>query len=195
MTTPAGVPVLGEKLKKVGEKLRRTSVVTALSVVLALALPAAAAAQFMDPVLEQYAPSSQQIDKKVKGDGGGGGGGGGGDDEGDVEAAQPGATGAAGGDPDGDTQNDGGSGAGGAGGGSGGGGGETGAGGGGDLGAAAGEDAGAQSGSEASGLDARLLSDLPVTWFDFLAFVVFAGALIGAALLLRRLSRSPRIEA
>ncbi len=55
-------------MKKVGEFVRRTMLLTALSTVLVLALPVAAGAQFMDPVLEQYAPSSQQIDKKVKGD-------------------------------------------------------------------------------------------------------------------------------
>ena len=53
-------------MKKVGEISRRTSLWTALAAVLALALPAVAGAQFMDPVLEQYAPSTEQIAEKVK---------------------------------------------------------------------------------------------------------------------------------
>ena len=63
-------------MKRFGEYSRRTSLLTALTAMLALALPVAAVAQFMDPVLEQYAPSSQQVDKKVKGDKGDNGGGG-----------------------------------------------------------------------------------------------------------------------
>jgi hypothetical protein len=35
---------------------------------------------------------------------------------------------------------------------------------------------------------------VPVTWFDFLAFALATAALVGTALVLRRLSRSPRVE-
>src|SRR5688572_30202132 len=89
-------------MKKVGEFVRRTMLLTALSTVLVLALPVAAGAQFMDPVLEQYAPSSQQIDKKVKGDKGDNGGGGG-EVEGDAPAGQEGAAGGVGQGADGGT--------------------------------------------------------------------------------------------
>jgi hypothetical protein len=164
----------------------------ALATVLVLALPVAAGAQFMDPVLEQYAPSSQQIDNKVKGDKEDGADGGGG--ESDATAGQPGAAGGSGVGADGDTDGGGGSGAGGAGGSSGGGGDDTGRGAGGDGDPAPGEGAATQSGGDASGLDARLLADVPVTWFDFLALALATATLIGTALLLRRASRSPRVE-
>ena len=55
-------------MNKVGEHLRRVSLLATLSGAIALALPFAAGAQSLDPVLEQYAPSTQQINDKVKGD-------------------------------------------------------------------------------------------------------------------------------
>jgi hypothetical protein len=180
-----------------GKQLRRTSLWTALFAALFFALPAVAAAQFMDPVLDQYAPSSQQIDKKVKGGDGGGG------DSGDADPgdAQPDPGTVAGGDD----QDDGAGAAAGAGAGAGGGstgdgtggGDDTGTGTGSGSGASAGSDGGAAStGSEGgSGLDARLIADVPLTRFDFLAFAIAIGVLIGTALVLRRLSHSPRVEA
>ena len=159
-----------------------------------MALPVAASAQFLDPVLDQYAPSSQQVDKKVKGDKGDNDGGG--EVEGDAPAGQEAAVEGAGQGADGETGDGSGNGAGATGGGSGGGGDDTGgsAGGGGVDGATGGDAAGTHSGAGDSGLDARLLADVPVTWFDFLAFALATGVLIGTALLLRRLSRSPRVE-
>jgi hypothetical protein len=154
-------------------------------VVLALALPAAASAQFMDPVLEQYAPSTEQIDKKVKE---------GADGQGKDDAeADPGAPSVS---DDGEVADgDGNAAAGGAAGGSGGGG-EGSGGGGGAAGAPGGGGDGVTAPSTAgdAGLDARLLGDVPVTWFDFLAFALATAALAGTALVLRRLSRSPRVE-
>jgi hypothetical protein len=84
-----------------------------------------------------------------------------------------------------------------AGAGAGAGGGSTGDGTGSGSGASAGSDGGAAStGSEGgSGLDARLVADVPLTRFDFLAFAIAIGVLIGTALVLRRLSHSPRVEA
>jgi hypothetical protein len=182
-----------------GEQLlRRISLWTALCAALFLALPAVAAAQFMDPVLDQYAPSSQQIDKKVKG-GDGGGGDSGGAGAGDAQV-DPGTAVGADGQADGAGADDGagaGAGAGGTGGDVGGGGG-TGAGTGSGSGTSAGGDGGAATGSGSeggSGLDARLLANVPLTWFDFLAFAIAIGVLIGTALVLRRLSHSPRAEA
>lgn len=177
-------------MNKVGEQLRRISFSTALCAALLVALPAAAGAQFMDPVLDQYAPSSQQIDKKVKGDKGGGGDSGGAD-AGDVQTDPATADGGAGQGDGSDTDDSAGGGsAGGTAGGGDGTGGSTGASGG----DASGGDAATSSGSEGSGLDARLLTNVPLTRFDFLAFAIAIGVLIGTALLLRRLSRSPRVE-
>lgn len=187
-----------------GEQLlRRISLWTALCAALLFALPAVAAAQFMDPVLDQYAPSSQQIDNKVKGgDGGGGdsGGAGAGDAQPDPGADPGAAVGGDGQDDSAGAADGGGAGAGGGstGGGAGGGDGTgTGTDTGGGGGTSAGGDArGASSGSDGgSGLDARPLADVPLTWFDFLAFAIAIGVLIGTALVLRRLSHSPRVEA
>ncbi len=169
---------------------------TALFAALFVALPAVAAAQFMDPVLDQYAPSSQQIDKKVKG-GDGGGGDSGGADQGDAQPDPGTAVGGDGQEESGGADGGGGAGAGG---------GSTGGGTGGGDGTATGTDTGSGSGTSAggdassgaeggSGLDARLLADVPLTWFDFLAFAIATGVLIGTALVLRRLSHSPRVEA
>jgi hypothetical protein len=174
-------------MKKVGEHLRTTSLLTAaLSAAVVLALPAAAGAQFMDPVLEQYAPSTEQIDKKVKE--GSGGQGGDGQSEGDDSVEEGAPVGAAGqGD---DVEADNGGGGGGSAGGSAGGG--DGAGG---AGAARGTDGdGSPSGAQSSGLDARLLSGVPVTWFDFVALALATIVLAGTAVMLRRVSRSPRVE-
>ena len=181
-------------MNKLGKQLRTISLWTALCAALCFALPAVAAAQFMDPVLDQYAPSSQQIDKKVKGgDGGGGDSGGAG-----AGAAQPDPGTAVGGDDQDDGAGaadgtDAGAGAGGTGGGTGSGG---------DIGSGSGSGADGDGGTATSsgsdggsGLDARLLAAVPLTWFDFLAFAIAIGVLIGTAIVLRRLSHSPRVEA
>ena len=102
------------------EYLNTISLVTALSAALVLALTATAGAQSMDPVLDQYAPSNQQIDKNVNGDKGSDNGSGG--SEGDSQSGQAGAVAGSGQGADGDTNDGSGNGAGGAGGGSGGGG-------------------------------------------------------------------------
>jgi hypothetical protein len=184
-------------MKKVGEQLRRISFSTALCAALLVALPAAAGAQFMDPVLDQYAPSSQQIDKKVDGGDKGGGGDSGSAGAGDVQTDPATGAGEAGQGDGSDTDDSagGGSAGGTAGGGDGTGGGTgasgTGASGGG---ASGGDGAATSSGSEGSGHDARLLTNVPLTRFDFLAFAIAIGLLIGTALLLRRLSRFRRVE-
>ena len=159
-------------------------------VTVALALPASASAQLLDPTLEQYAPSTQQIDKHVKGDGGGGqdqeGGDGGVDgvgaseqpEEGDGAGAPAGGHGG-GGTPTGE-QDSGGTPIGGQGGG-----GEP--------------PAGGQGGGEASTasqgnrLDARVVDSLPLTRFDLIAVALVAIAIAGTAVALRRLPRVPRI--
>lgn len=176
-------------MKKVGEISRRTSLWTALAAVLALALPAVAGAQFMDPVLEQYAPSTEQIaekvkagsDKKDKGDG---------QTEGETQADQGSAVeGTAQGDAGDDSDGNAVAGVPGGGGGSGGDAGGGGAGGGGT-----GDGAAGPSDSGDAGLGTRLLGGVPVTKFDLLAFAIAVGALMGTALLLRRLPRAPRVE-
>jgi hypothetical protein len=166
---------------------------TGILLVLALALPAAASAQFLDPVLDQYAPSTQQVDKKLKDkDGGGGQGSDGASEPGVVAPDEQGVVGDGGqqgNDEGSESDSDKGNAGGGA---AGGGGGDGDAAGGGVSGGGA--DAGTSSGADEGGLDARLLSDVPVTWFDFLAFALATAALVGTALVLRRLSRSPRVE-
>jgi hypothetical protein len=172
---------------------RITTSFTGILVVLALALPAAASAQFLDPVLDQYAPSTQQVDKKLKDKDGGGGQGSDDASEAGVVAQDgqgvAGDDGQQGNDEDSESDGDKGNAGGGA---AGGGGGDGDAAGGGVSGGGA--DAGTSSGADEGGLDARLLSDVPVTWFDFLAFALATAALVGTALVLRRLSRSPRVE-
>jgi hypothetical protein len=167
---------------KVRELRRKASALIALSIVLALALPAVAGAQFLDPTLDQYAPSTQQIDKKIKdgGDDGQAGGEGtqghpqvqaggvGGDvQQADGEEVEQG--GANGQDRDGDVSGGGGVARGGDGGGT---------------------PPGAQGGG---GADTRVLSGVPVTWFDFVGFVIAIAALVGTAVVLRRVSRSPTV--
>src|SRR5688572_26737667 len=147
-----------------GEQLlRRISLWTALCAALLFALPATAGAQLMDPILEQYAPSTEQIDKKVKeGDSQEGGGQAEGDTQGEQAGAEGGAVPTDGGEvEDGSEKSDGGGAVGGSGGGGG-----TAAGGGGGIGSggATGE---SPSGADDAGLDSRLLGNVPLTWFDF----------------------------
>ena len=179
-------------MKKVGEHLRRTMLAAALASVLAVALPVTAGAQLMDPVLEQYAPSTEQINKKVKeGDNQHGGGGGGGN-EASTAAQEAGTVQGDAADTDGGSDAN----ATGAGGNGsvGGGGGTGGSADGGSSVSSGGNGHGSQSGAGGSGLDARLLDYAPVTWFDLLAFAIAVGVLIGTVFLLRRLSGSPRLE-
>jgi hypothetical protein len=165
---------------------------TGVLVVLALALPAAASAQLLDPVLDQYAPSTQQVDKKLKDtDGGSGQGSSDASEAGVVAQDEQGVAGGGGQQGDDEDSESGGE-NGNAGGGAAGGGGGDGDAAGGVSGGGA--DAGTPSGADEGGLGARLLGDVPVTWFDFLAFALATAALVGTALVLRRLSRSPRVE-
>jgi hypothetical protein len=153
----------------------------ALSAVLALALPAAASAQLLDPILEQYAPSTEQIDKKVKeGDDDGRAG-----DDGkqgdDAQAQQGGAEGGVQQGGEGEVEQ----------------GGADGEDHSGDVGGGVprgGDGGGTPPGAQSGGPDARVLSGLPVTWFDFVAFAIATGLLLGTAAVLRRLSRSPTVE-
>jgi hypothetical protein len=165
----------------------------ALVLALVLALPGVASAQLLDPTVDQYAPSTQQIDKQVNGGGGGGqdpqGGGGG-------EVPQGGGGGEVpqGGSGDQLPQ-------GGGGGGQvpqGGGGGEVSQGGG--NGEASPGGAGGQKGgggaeipapAEGNGLNDRVVGGVPFTGFDLIALAVAAAVIGGTALLLRRLSRRP----
>jgi hypothetical protein len=160
-------------------------------VAMALALPAAASAQLLDPTLEQYAPSTQQIDKHVKGDGGGGQDQQGGDSGVDAVGAdgQPGQGGDAG--PPAGGQGGGGTPTGGQ---------DSGAGtpiggqdGGGEPPAGGQGGGGTSTGSEASGLDERVVDSLPLTRFDVIAMALVAIAIAGTAVALRRLPRAPRV--
>ena len=165
-------------MNDVGTNVRKISLLAALLGALALVVPVAAGAQALDPVLEQYAPSTQQINNKVKGDkpdqsdGGGSGG------SSDAEGGEGGAVAGTGSDDDAGLS-----------GGSGSAGGSESAGGGAGAG-------GAHNGSENSsaaaetGLDARVLSGLPITRLDFLVIALALGALVVAAVMLRRLTRS-----
>ena len=160
---------------------------TGLVLVLALALPAAASAQ-LDPTLDQYAPSTQQIHHQVGGHGGGGGGHGGGGGGGGGDGGQTSPSGGGGGQvaPDG-------------------GGGQVPQGGDGGQGQQSGDDGRGQQGGGArnpagsdqadSGLSARVVDSVPLTGFDLIALALVAAAIAGTAVLLRRQSRRPEPEA
>jgi hypothetical protein len=155
----------------------------AVLLVLALALPAVAGAQLLDPTLDQYAPSTQQIDKQVKGEGGAGGGGGQapqGEESGQVpqgggnaQAPQAPQGGVGGGlSPGGD-------------------GGEASPGGDGGQAHQGSNGTATPAGAEGGGLDARVVDGVPLTGFDLLAVALAAAVIAGTAVLLRRLSRRP----
>jgi hypothetical protein len=163
--------------------LRATLIAVVL--VLALALPAAANAQVLDPTVEQYLPSAQVIEKQVK-EGGEGGSGGqveeGAVAGGDGGEVQGGAV--AGGDGDGN-----------GGGGQalqGGGGPEVEQGGGPEV-EQGGDSVAALAGAPDGGLDDRVVDSLPFTSFDLLVIVLAAAAVTGTAVVLRRLSRPPTV--
>jgi hypothetical protein len=158
--------------------------VTLVGVALALALPPAASAQVLDPTLEQYAPSTQEVHKQVKGSGDGGqvqGSGDGGQVQGSGDGGQVQGSGDGGQVEQGDgavapvgSQ----------------GGGQ----GGGDGGASAGGRGGAPGGgqtpasAQGSALNDRVVSTVPLTRFDLIAMVLAVGAITGTAVVLRRLS-------
>jgi hypothetical protein len=154
--------------------IQKVVTLVALLLVLALALPVFASAQLLDPTLDQYAPSTQQIDKQVNGGGGGsdGDGGGGsvspGGGGGQVSPAGGGGQASSGGDG-GDAS-------------SGGGGGEVHQG---------GSSAGTPARAEGGGLDGRVVGGVPFTGFDLVALALAAAVIAGTAVLLRRLSRRP----
>ena len=193
---PCGVSVLAgsnfmpKGARGAGSLLSRGALI-ALLPALALALPAAAGGQVLDPTLDQYAPSTQQIQDQVKGGGHGHGGGQGsqaGGSQGDGgEVPQGGGAGQV---PQG------------------GGAGQVPQGGGAGQvspasdGGQANEDAeggqvqgnsgpGAPAHAEGNGLGDRVVGGVPVTGFDLLALILAALAVAGTAVLLRRLSRRP----
>jgi hypothetical protein len=146
-------------------------VATLIALALALALPVVASAQVLDPTLDQYAPSTQQIDKQVKGDDGGGGGAGQAP-QGDG-SGQPPQGGGGGQDPRA------------------GGGGQAAPGGDGGAVQQGGDGAAEPARAEGGGLDDRVVGGVPLTGVDLIAVALAAAVIAGTAALLRRLSRRP----
>jgi hypothetical protein len=186
MTADSQVGSITTEYLKAGQgKLARKAIsLIALSLVLVLVVPAAATAQFVDPILEQYAPSTQQVNEKVK-EGRPDDSGRPAEQGGDGQEVQPGGASEQL-QPGGVAGNDGGNG------GQGGQGGNSG-----DVQQASGDrqteqgpDAKAAAGG---GFDDRVVEGLPFTSFDLIVIVLVAAAVTGAGVVLRRLSRPPAV--